>query len=194
MPVDTLPTKLNQKALRQWMRRKGGHRRFTVLRHPVARAHAAFCDKILIKGPGCYRDIRRTLRNFHKLPIPQGDLDAGYDRDAHRLAFAAFLRFLKANLAGQTSIRVDAHWATQAAVLEGLADFAPPDMVVRESEMAGYLTALARQVGYSKAPSPANARDTAPFPLAEIYDAEIEALTRDAYLRDYMTFGFGDWA
>ncbi len=194
VPVETLPTKLNQKALRQWMRRKPGHRRFTVLRHPVARAHAAFCDKILIKGPGCYRDIRRTLRNFHKLPIPQGDLDASYDRDAHRLAFAAFLRFLKANLAGQTGIRVDAHWATQAAVLEGLADFAPPDMVVRESEMAGYLTALARQVGYSKAPSPANARDTAPYPLAEIYDAEIEALTRDAYLRDYMTFGFGDWA
>lgn len=194
VPVETLPTKLNQKALRQWMRRKGGHRRFTVLRHPVARAHAAFCDKILIKGPGCYRDIRRTLRNFHKLPIPQGELDESYDRDAHRQAFAAFLRFLKANLAGQTGIRMDAHWATQAAVLEGLADFAPPDMVVRENEMAGYLTALARQVGYSKAPAPLPAPETGPFPLAEIYDAEIEALTRDAYLRDYLTFGFGDWA
>lgn len=194
VPVDTLPTKLNQKALRQWMRRKPGHRRFTVLRHPVARAHAAFCDKILIKGPGCYRDIRRTLRNFYKLPIPQGELDESYDRDAHRQAFAAFLRFLKANLAGQTGIRVDAHWATQASVLEGFAEFALPDMVVRETEMPGYLAALARQVGYSKPPTPPAAVESGPFPLAEIYDTEIEALTREAYLRDYMTFGFGDWA
>jgi hypothetical protein len=60
--------------------------------------------------------------------------------------------------------------------------------------MAGYLTALARQVGYSKPPAPPTPSETGPFPLAEIYDAEIEALTREAYLRDYLTFGFGDWA
>ena len=29
--------------------------------------------------------------------------------------------------------------------------------------------------------------------LDEIYDAEVEAATRDAYARDYMAFGFGDW-
>ena len=29
--------------------------------------------------------------------------------------------------------------------------------------------------------------------LAEIYDAEIEAAARDAYGRDYLAFGFGDW-
>ncbi|WP_297770479.1 nodulation protein NodH [uncultured Roseovarius sp.] len=191
---ETLPTKLNQKALRQWMRRKAGHRRFTVLRHPVARAHAAFCEKILVKGPGCYRDIRRTLRNFHKLPIPGGALDESYDRAAHRTAFAAFLVFLKANLAGQTGIRIDAHWATQATVLEGMAQFALPDMVIRESEMAGYLAALARQVGYAKPPAPPAVASGEPFDLADIYDAEIEALARDAYHRDYLAFGFRDWA
>ena len=84
VPEDALPTRLDQKALRHWMRHNPGHRRFTVLRHPVARAHAAFCDKILIKGPGCYRDIRRTLRNFHKLPLPGNLPDAGYDLAAHR--------------------------------------------------------------------------------------------------------------
>ena len=45
-----LPTRLNQGALRRWMRGKPGHRRFTVLRHPVARAHAAFCERILVPG------------------------------------------------------------------------------------------------------------------------------------------------
>jgi len=29
--------------------------------------------------------------------------------------------------------------------------------------------------------------------LATIYDAELEAAARDAYGRDYMGFGFGDW-
>lgn len=194
VPPDTLPTKLNQRALRQWMRRKPGHRRFSVLRHPVARAHAAFCAKILVKGPGCYRDIRKTLRNFHKLPLPGGELGEDYDRRAHREAFVAFLIFLKSNLAGQTGIRVDAHWATQASVLEGMAQFGSPDMVIRETEMKGYLAALARQVGYAKPPVPPQALADTPFDLSEIYDDEIEALARDVYQRDYVTFGFGRWA
>jgi LPS sulfotransferase NodH len=190
---ETLPTKLNQKALRQWMRRKPGHRRFTVLRHPVARAHAAFCDKILIKGPGCYRDIRRTLRNFHKLPIPGNLPDEGYDLAAHKAAFVAFLEFLKANLAGQTAIRVDAHWCTQAAAVEGMAQFGAPDMILREGEMPGYLAALARQVGYAKPPAPPKVDRQEPFGLADIYDDRIEALAQTVYQRDYVLFGFGAW-
>jgi LPS sulfotransferase NodH len=190
---ETLPSKLNQKALRQWMRRKPGHRRFTVLRHPVARAHAAFCDKILIKGPGCYRDIRRTLRNFHKLPIPGNLPDEGYDLAAHKAAFVAFLEFLKANLAGQTAIRVDAHWCTQAAAVEGMAQFGAPDMILREGEMPGYLAALARQVGYAKPPAPQKVDRQEPFGLADIYDDRIEALAQTVYQRDYVLFGFGAW-
>jgi len=191
---DTLPFKHTQKSLRQWKRRKKGHRSFTVLRHPVARAHAAFCDKILIKGPGTFTEIRKTLRNFYKVPLPGGGPDADYDRRAHRAAFVGFLEFVRANLAGQTGIRVDAHWATQASVVQGMGVFALPDMVVREDDMATYLPALARQVGYPKPAKPAVPTDTAPIPLAEIYDNEIEALISEIYQRDYMMFGFGPWA
>ncbi|MET4130235.1 nodulation protein NodH [Roseovarius sp. MBR-6] len=191
--VETLPTKLNQSALRRWMRRKPGHRRFSVLRHPVARAHAAFCDKVLIKGPGCYRDIRRTLRQAYKLPIPGEWPDEGYDLAAHRAAFVAFLTFLKANLAGQTALRVDAHWATQAALIEGMAQFGAPDVILRENEMGPWLGALARQAGYAKPPAPPKAPAQLPFDLAAIYDDEIEQITRAIYLRDYMLFGFRNW-
>ncbi|PKQ13306.1 MAG: nodulation protein NodH [Alphaproteobacteria bacterium HGW-Alphaproteobacteria-1] len=191
--VEDLPTKLNQSALRRWMRRKPGHRRFTVLRHPVARAHAAFCDKVLIKGPGCYRDIRRTLRQAYKLPIPGGWPDEGYDLVAHRAAFVAFLAFLKANLAGQTALRVDAHWATQAALIEGMAQFGAPDVILRENEMGPWLGALARQAGYAKPPAPPKAPAQLSFDLAAIYDDEIEQMTRAIYLRDYMLFGFRNW-
>jgi LPS sulfotransferase NodH len=194
VPVDTLPTKLNQKGLRQWKRRNPGHRSFTVLGHPVARAHAAFCGRILQTGPGSFADIRKTLRNFHKLPIPGGEPDESYDRRAHRAAFAAFLEFLKANLAGQTNIRIDAHWATQAAVLQGMSNFALPDIILREDEIETALPALAGKVGYEKAPVPGAAVPDTPVALSDIYDEDIEALASDVYQRDYMMFGFGKWA
>lgn len=192
--ADDLPTKLNQKDLRQWKRRHPGHRGFTVVRHPVARAHAAFCDKILQTGPGCLADIRKTLRNFHKLPLPGKMPDEGYDREAHKLAFTAFLEFLKANLAGQTNIRVDAHWATQSAIMQGMAQFSLPDLVLREEELAEALPRLAASVGYDAAARPATSVPDQPFSIDEIYDEEIEALVSDIYQRDYMMFGFRAYA
>lgn len=190
---DTLSVKHNQKSLRQWKRTKTNHRSFTVIRHPVARAHAAFCDKILSRGPATFAEIRKTLRNFYKVPLPGRPEDEGYDRRAHRDAFVGFLNFLRANLNGQTGIRVDAHWATQAAVIQGMSVFATPDMIVREDEMSSYLPALARQVGYLKPAKPDPADADQPIALSEIYDDEIEALVSDVYQRDYMMFGFGKW-
>ena len=193
VPPETLAVKHNQKSLRQWKRAKKGHRSFTVLRHPVARAHAAFCDKILNRGPGTFTEIRKTLRNFYKVPLP-GQIDETYDRRAHREAFVAFLEFLRANLAGQTSIRVDANWATQAAVVQGMSVFAVPDMIIREDEMDSYLPALARQVGYLKPEKPARAGDEVPVALSQIYDDEIEQIVSEVYQRDYMMFGFKPWS
>lgn len=191
--VENLPTKQNQKSLRHWKRNTPGHRSFTVLRHPVARAHAAFCEKILCVGQGTYSDIRKTLRNFYKIPIPGGDPDADYDRRSHRAAFVAFLAFLKANLAGQTGIRIDPHWATQASVIQGMAQFALPDMILRETGMINDLPMLAGGVGYPVTVVPDPAPDDMPFPLSEIYDAEIEKLVGEVYQRDYVMFGFGPW-
>ncbi|MEM6578764.1 MAG: sulfotransferase family 2 domain-containing protein, partial [Pseudomonadota bacterium] len=190
-PAD-LPSPRNQKALRQWKRRMTGHRSFTVLRHPVARAHRAFCDKILSTGPGHYAEIRKTLRNFFKLPLP-GRIDDVYDRDTHRAAFLSFIDFLEKNLAGQTHVRVDAHWATQAAVLHGMAQFGSPDHVLREHELVSELPRIAGALGYGNAPDPEPEMPETPFALGDIYDADIEARVKDVYQRDYMMFGFGAW-
>ncbi len=190
--AETLAVKHNQKSLRQWKRAKKGHRSFTVVRHPVARAHAAFCARILNRGPGTFTEIRKTLRNFYKVPLP-GQVDDDYDRRIHREAFVGFLEFLRANLAGQTSIRVDANWASQAAVIQGMSVFALPDMIIREAEMDSYLPALARQVGYLKPGKPDVAKADNPIALSDIYDDEIEALVSEIYQRDYMMFGFKRW-
>lgn len=190
---DALHRDFTQATLRQWRRDRPGHRSFTVVRHPLARAHDAFCSKILYTGPGHFAAIRRSLRQRFYLPLPEGDPDAAYDAETHRRAFVGFLEFVRANLAGQTALRVDAHWATQSVCLSGMAGLALPDMIVREREMGVYLPALAMQVGHLSPPDPEAQPNRAPHALAAIYDDRIEHLARTAYARDYLTFGFDDW-
>ncbi|MBL4768376.1 MAG: nodulation protein NodH [Rhodobacteraceae bacterium] len=192
--VEGLQTKLNQKQLRQWKRRNRVHRSFTVLRHPLARCHATFCQNILSTGPHSFGQIRNTLRKRYKLPIPGGEPTSGYTRADHQKAFKAFLVFVKANLAGQTAIRVDGAWSTQFAALSGFGDFNLPDYVLREDEMSVMLVHLARQVGHNAPMAPDAATPDWPYTLSEIYDDELEELAASVYQRDYLMFGFGPWA
>jgi len=191
--VEALPGKMTQKDLRQWKRRHPGHRSFTVLRHPVARAHHVFCTRILDDGPGSFRQIRDTLRRQFKLPIPKAAPGADYDPEAHRAGFEGFLDFVRMNLAGQTAIRVDSAWGTQSQALSGFADFAPPDLVLREEELEALLPDLARRAGHAAPPAPAPAADDGPVTLEAIYDAALEERVAGIYQRDYMMFGFGPW-
>ncbi|MEL7131519.1 MAG: sulfotransferase family 2 domain-containing protein, partial [Pseudomonadota bacterium] len=186
-------SKLSQNELRDWMRSHPGHRSFTVLRHPLARAHAVFCHRILNTGPGGYGGIRNALGRRYKLDLPEKVSEPGYDKAAHRTAFAGFLRFLKANLSGQTAMRVDPDWASQAKTIEGFAEFTLPDRLMRVETLAHELADLAQAVGVLQPPDLAVSTDDSPFALLDIYDAEIEALARAAYPRDYLMFGFKDW-
>ena len=188
-----LQSGFSQKTLRQWMRSHTGHRSFSVVRHPALRAHKAFCDRILNKGPKGYPEIRRTLRRVHKLPIPKEAPDASWSLEDHRAAFIAFLEFVKANLSDQTAVRADAAWGSQAGILQGMGNFALPDFVLREDELEAYLPAIALQVGVAhEAATPAPAQDT-PYSLEQIYDEEVEARVAEAYQRDYLIFGFNRW-
>ncbi len=191
---DGLQTKFSQKDLRQWKRKHPGHRSFTVLRHPVERAHDAFCRHILTTGKGSFLQLRNTMIRRYKMPLPANGPDAGYDAAAHRAAFAAFLAFLKGNLSGQTAIRVDASWCTQAQSISGFGGVCLPDRIIRETELGAELAALARAVGHTDVPALRSRQPDQPFDLVEIYDEEIEKLAFAAYQRDYVTFGFDSWA
>lgn len=192
--LNGLLTKMNQKDLRQWKRRNIGHRSFTVLRHPVDRAHDAFCRHIVTTGKGSYNQLRATLIKRYKLPLPDGEPDASYDAAAHGAAFKSFLTFLKGNLNGQTAIRVDQAWCTQAQALQGFGEFALPDRIIRETDLARDLAELAAVVGHPSAPTLPARSKTGPYELSQIYDDEIESLAADAYQRDYMIFGYDSWA
>lgn len=183
-----LDGEFTQKTLRQWKRARPGHRSFTVLRHPLARAHEVFCTQILGGG---FDQIRDQMAKLHKLDLPPLGQDYP-DAAAHRAGFLGFLRWVKLNLAGQTSARVDAHWASQAAVLQGFGAFQAPDLVLREEGLAAGLAFLAAEVGQNQAPLPPPVAHGF-TPLQAIYSAELEAAARDAYARDYLAFGFADW-
>lgn len=190
---DALRTKLSQKTLRQWKRQNPGHRSFTVLRHPLARAHDTFCRHVVPDREDRFSDPRRVMRNKYGVSVPgNGEVD-GYTKIDHRDAFASFLTFLKGNLAGQTSIRVDAVWATQSALLEGATSVVLPDLIVREDDMQEKLAALAGSLFLREADVELE-EEVGPFSLSEIYDKELEKLCQQTYRRDYINFGFATWS
>ncbi len=192
-PEAGLRRNLTQKALRQWMRERPGHRSFTVLRHPVARLYDVFCRHVLSTGPEAHADLREALRKTYKLKLPDRRRRSCLGRAAQRAAFQAFARFVAGNLAGQTSVRVDPLWATQTAVLQGMAQFALPDHDAARGRTAGGPAAAGRRT-WACRPRPSQPDPALPqLPLAAIYDDETEALVRQAYQRDYVAFGFGRW-
>lgn len=187
-----LGSKMSQKDLRQWKRQHKGHRSFTVLRHPVLRAHEAFCKHILGLGKGSYVQLRGTLVRRYKMPLPENGPDESYDRAAHHTAFAAFLTFLKGNLSGQTAVRVDPAWCSQVEAISGFGELLLPDRLIREDELETALAQIAGEIGYD-APALPTAQSAGPFALADIYDDQIEDLAAQAYQRDYVMFGFDRW-
>lgn len=179
----------NQKSLKHWQKSNPGGRSFTVLRHPLLRAHAAFCDRILSGAAG---EVRGILKRAWKIDLPPPDRLDRLTPDQQAEAFAKFLGFLRGNLAGQTSVRIDAAWASQTAAVQGFAAQLPPDALLREDRLAQGLGWLAAEAGVPCPPLPPEPA-TIGHPLAAIVTPDHHAAAREAYARDYQMFGFGDW-
>jgi hypothetical protein len=175
---------LTHRDLRQWKRANPDHRSLAVLRHPLLRAHAVFCGRLL---RGALPDLRQRLIRTQGLDLPPPGASPAMAPQAHRAAFLGFLRLVRQGLSGQAGLRVDACWASQTAVLQGHASLRPPDVVLREDRLAEGLARLASDMGL---PAPPFRPDPEPPPCC---DDEIEAALRDAYARDYLEFGFGPW-
>lgn len=174
-------TGLKRRDIQHWKRQTPGHQSFSVVSHPLARAHAVFCKRILPVGEGTFEDIRGVLRSRYDLPLPEGAPGQTWTDADHRAAFLAFLSFLKANLGGQTAVRMDAEWSSQAGLLQHLAEVMVPDRVLRADRLCDDLPRLGGE-NYKPEPDPR---------LTAIYDRDMEAAARSAYARDYMMFGFG---
>lgn len=185
--------KMNQKQLRQWMKDHPGFRSFTILRHPVARAYTVFNRFILPDDRPAYADPRKILRRRYRVPIPEKAPGETWSEEDQKAAFLGFIGFLKGNLDGQTSVRVDQAWATQTAILQGIAPVVLPQAVIHEERMGDALSALAREIGVDAVPDVAEETLPGPYRLKAIYDGKIEQQLIDTYRRDYVGFGFPRW-
>ncbi|MGH1369960.1 MAG: nodulation protein NodH [Maritimibacter sp.] len=191
--LDRLISGFTQKDLRKWKRSNPGHRSFTVLRHPAARAHSVFSKYVLNETPYTMWELRRTLIKNYDLDIPwDTPIEGDYDSVRHRHAFLAFLKFVAGNLNGQTSHPVHPVIASQGHMLGGFSGFVSPDHIIREDSLATGIAQVSMDIGLEPPELPDIEVDT-PYQLGDIHDDEIEKAVRNAYQRDYMLFGFDDW-
>lgn len=177
-----------RRTLREWKDRHPGFRSFTVLRHPLVRAHAAFCDYL---AHDWLPELRPYLKRVHRHELPPRGAPFP-DAASFREGFKVFLDFAKFNLTGRTEIKVMPHIASQLAVTQGFAAVQAPDLMLRENRLAEGLAFLAAGLGLPCPPLP-DATDPAPFSLHEIWGQDLEDAARTAYARDYSAFGFDQW-
>ncbi len=171
----------NQKSLRVWLRDHPRHRSFTVLRHPLRRAWAAFSHLL----GGAPPELREQMREIHRVPLPPDDALFDLNADDQARLFLDFLGFLRRCLNGQTSLPVLPIWASQTEILAGFARFKVPDMVLRENHLARDLGWLAEAAELPAPPQP----EYEPMPDF-LDDKSMQQAARAAYQRDYIQFGF----
>lgn len=182
-----MPT-FDRKTLRQWKQDRPGHRSFTVLRHPLARAHAVWCDVI---EKEFMPELRPYLKRVHKFNLPPKG--KGFETAAEfRAGFLVFLELIKHIHDGRTELRMAPQFATQGAWLQGFSMLHSPDLVLRENRLAEDLAALTHAMGLPMPELPASV-DKSTYKLADLYGPDLEAAARAAYWRDYTGFGFEDW-
>lgn len=178
-----------QKSLRQWFRAHPRHCTFTVVRHPLLRAYAGFRRQLV---PGHAPEARAILARMRGFDLPDAETGFG-DLAAEHAAFGAFLAFVRLNLSGQTGARVNPHWASQTAVIQGFAQFQGPDVVLREDRLDQGLAFVAAEAGLDACPVAPAGADADAAGLLAIHDVTLELAAETAYPRDYLGFGFQRW-
>ena len=195
-------TEMNQKQLATWLTENPVRKSFTVLRHPLERAYSAFYRHIFKSGDDQFPWIRTTLENSYGMELPSNAMtekpnrtvleNSGYGVKEHQTAFFGFLRFLKGNLQGQTRARIDQSWASQNSILQGYCRLVFPDVIIRYEVLADELARIESDMGLQNQPLSSGEEDQC-YTLADIYDDEMDTLSRDVYARDYVMYGFEKW-
>ena len=185
-----LKTDFTPQAWRDWQRAHPQRVAFSVLRHPLARAHETFVQQVVL---GNRTNVRAFIERVHGVDLPQDAAGAqAWSEDAHRAGFLGFLRFIQANLNGQTALPTRALWASQASLIEAITAQCPLHRLIRSDRLGDDLPGLGDELGLTFPAFAPVARET-PLRLGAVHDRAVEAAGRAAYGRDYDMLGFGDW-
>ncbi|MBL1435787.1 MAG: hypothetical protein COB08_006260 [Rhodobacteraceae bacterium] len=187
----------------EWKAKNKSPTFFSAVRHPVLRAYNAFMLKVFATTSDSYIAIRQDLENQFGIILPQGKISPEHDRhllerngygvEEHRISFKLFLIFVAANLNNKTKIRQDGKWQLQTEIIRRYRILHPDVIVLKEKNLSAGLKYLSNLLNFSPIYNWTNEPDPAfSFPLSEIYDAEVEALAREAYGQDYLELGYDD--
>lgn len=179
----------DRQSLRLWKTENPSQRSFAVLRHPLTRAYASYCDYL---DKEWMPELRPYLKRVHFLQLPPKGKTFATEAE-FRHGFMVYLELMKHILAGRTELRVMPQFATQGAVIQGFSQLQSPDLLIREDKLEQGLAYLSAEAGITANPLPAST-EKFPYALATLYAPDMEAAAREAYWRDYVGYGFGNWA
>lgn len=189
--------------LNNWFSKNSEKLVITSLEQPVERAYDAFCNLLLFKGVKGINWLRNMMIKHYSMQLPDDALRVGANKEdllksdytlaIHRLNFKHFLRFLNGNLKGQTRSAIMHEWDLQYKIIDSYKHWGVPQIVISPHLRNEYCEIIESQLGFKTGPEIESIKPKQSIDLAEIYDAEIEALTRVAYGSDYRKFWFQNW-
>lgn len=164
---------------------------FTFVRDPGHRAYACFNEKIVHGGRHSFAAIRQALEREWGLNLPRPGEPVTLER--HRDNFAAFLRFVEANLAGDTSIRRDPHWCPQGPMLVHYRKHLKIDLVGKVENFEADMALVLHRAGARRAPDLTRRpwrHAQAPFSFEELLTPALQAQLDRLYEADYVHLGY----
>lgn len=124
---------------------------FTFVRDPGRRAYACFNAVLAPDAPPVYAAVREALQRDWGLRLPPpGEPPALSLRQEN---FAAFLRFVQANLAGDTALPRNPHWCPQAPLLAHYRKFLKIDIVGRVENFKADMAQVLHKAGVHRIPN-----------------------------------------
>lgn len=164
---------------------------FTFVRDPGRRAYACFHEKIMQRGRHSFAAIRAALeRDWGLRPPPAGESGT---LELQRDNFAAFLRFVEANLAGDTGIRRDPHWCPQGPMLVHYRQHLKIDHVGKVENFAADMALVLHKAGVRRIPDVQSRpwrHPAAAYSFDDVLTPELRAQLGRIYAADYLHLGY----
>jgi hypothetical protein len=164
---------------------------FAFVRDPGRRAYSCFHEKFMLTGRHSFMAIRQVLERDWGLRPPAPEEPPSLERQ--RENFAAYLRFVEANLAGDTDIRRDPHWCPQGPMLVHYRQHLKIDVVGKVENFAADMALVLHKAGVRRIPDvryrPWRA-SPAPYSFEDVITPALQAQLDRLYGSDYRHLGY----
>jgi hypothetical protein len=170
------------------------HRRvsFTFVRNPLSRVYSCFNDKVFHQSPHSFGWLRKRLINDYGMAFD--DVERGYSSSEHSDNFKRFLFFVRDNIAGKTSAKLDGHWLPQAGIIRRYSKLMNIDVIGKVESYESDIDVVLNRIGIADRENlrkfKLNDGTPAPFTVDSVVTDEIRELVAEIYAGDYSMLGY----